>query len=152
MVTCNAVSGDPPFSFQWLKDGRHLDHIKHVSVKVLDEFTSRLTISKLDSESIGNYSCRVSNSVGSDEKYDMFIIEGIYRFNVLLLPPFVVEFTKDKLLSIKWVKKRKILFIKFYVKERNYCYHIVYGNVMPSAERCVKSLISHLIFVFPKTK
>lgn len=86
MVTCNVISGQPPFSLKWLKDGKDLDNSEYLSVKVLDEFTWKLTIFKLNSESIGNYSCRASNPSGTDEKYDMLVIQGmqnIFHFSVL---------------------------------------------------------------------
>lgn len=77
MVGCNIESGDPPFDFKWRKDGKDLNDNDYLTAKVLDEFTSRLTIFKLGPESIGNYSCRASNSAGFDEKHDMLIINGM---------------------------------------------------------------------------
>lgn len=77
MVTCNVVTGDPPFEFKWYKDSKDLKDSEQLAVKVLDEFTSKLTIFKLEPESIGNYSCRASNSAGIDEKRDQLVINGM---------------------------------------------------------------------------
>ena len=81
IVHCSVVSGDPPFTFRWLKDGHDIQQSDRLTIKVVDEFTSTLTIYKLVAESVGNYTCRVSNSVGSDEKHGVLIIEGMkYNF------------------------------------------------------------------------
>lgn len=77
IVACSVVNGDPPFTFRWLKDGREIQNSEHLITKVLDEFTSTLTIYKLSADSIGNYTCRASNRDGSDEKHDKLIIEGM---------------------------------------------------------------------------
>ena len=80
IVACSVVSGDPPFTFRWLKDGHEIQNNEHLITKVVDEFTSTLTIYKLAAESVGNYTCRASNREGSDEKHDVLIIEGEKRF------------------------------------------------------------------------
>ncbi|GIY60809.1 titin [Caerostris extrusa] len=67
-VHCAIVYGDPPFEFSWLKDGKSLLDVRSVSIRKTDDFTSNLVISKVDADSNGNYTCRVSNSNGLDEK------------------------------------------------------------------------------------
>ncbi|GFR28231.1 titin [Trichonephila clavata] len=77
VVLCAVIDGSPPFDFQWLKDSRPLTpNGGHFLVESFNEFTSILTISNLDSESNGNYTCRVSNSAGSDEKSDSLNMRG----------------------------------------------------------------------------
>ncbi|KAF8765095.1 Titin like protein [Argiope bruennichi] len=77
VVLCAVIDGSPPFNFQWLKDGQSLISEKgRFLIQSIDEFTSILTISDLDSESNGNYTCRVSNSAGSDDKSDSLNMRG----------------------------------------------------------------------------
>lgn len=44
----------------------------------IDGFNSMLSIPKLGAESNGNYSCKVSNSFGIDEKFIYLQIKGKY--------------------------------------------------------------------------
>ncbi|GFY12186.1 titin [Trichonephila clavipes] len=67
-VQCTVMSGDPPFEFSWLKDGRPLVDLRDVSIRKSDDFMSTLVITKVNADSNGNYTCRVSNSAGYDEK------------------------------------------------------------------------------------
>ncbi|GFY12182.1 titin [Trichonephila clavipes] len=66
-VICAVVYGDAPFQFSWFKDGEPLTDLLDISVRNTDDFTSNLVISKVDANSNGNYTCKVSNSKGSDE-------------------------------------------------------------------------------------
>ncbi|GFR28229.1 titin [Trichonephila clavata] len=76
-VMCVITEGDVPLEFKWFKDGKSLQSEEgHFSIQMLDEFTSILTIKKLDSHSNGNYTCRVTNSAGSDEKSDVLVLRG----------------------------------------------------------------------------
>ncbi|GFY49768.1 titin [Trichonephila inaurata madagascariensis] len=76
-VICVVTDGDVPFEFKWFKDGKSLKSEEgHFAIQLIDEFTSILTIKKLDSDSNGNYTCRVTNSAGSDEKSDVLVMRG----------------------------------------------------------------------------
>ncbi|GFQ76423.1 titin [Trichonephila clavata] len=75
-VRCNVLSGDPPFEFSWLKDGLALMDARGISVRKTDEYDSILIISKVDADSNGNYTCKVSNSRGFDEKSAMLSVKG----------------------------------------------------------------------------
>lgn len=81
VVICAVIDGEPPFDFRWHKDGSALHENNQVSIKS-NEFTSTLMISHLDPESNGNYSCRVTNEGGVDEKFDVLSMKGenIYIF------------------------------------------------------------------------
>lgn len=81
-VTCGVIDGDPPFTFTWLKDGNHLQENDIYKTANVDGYTSTLSISSLSAESNGNYTCRVSNAYGKDEKYDAILIKG----NLFLIP------------------------------------------------------------------
>lgn len=62
-LLCVASFGDQPIDFQWLKNGVILTSEK---IEQLDEWTSSLTIQSLSLEHIGNYTCKASNSVGTN--------------------------------------------------------------------------------------
>lgn len=75
-VFCAVIEGDPPFTFAWLKDGERLQENQQLNVKNLDDFTSSLTITNLGPEHNGNYTCRVTNSAGYDERSDILSMKG----------------------------------------------------------------------------
>ncbi|XP_071034291.1 cell adhesion molecule Dscam1 [Parasteatoda tepidariorum] len=62
-ILCVASSGDQPIDFEWLKDGVVVNFGK---IEQLDESTSSLTLQPLKLDDIGNYTCKASNSIGSD--------------------------------------------------------------------------------------
>ncbi|GFR28228.1 titin [Trichonephila clavata] len=77
MVMCGIMDGDGPFDFRWLKDGEPLLSQKgHFSIESFNDFTSILTIEHLNALSNGNYTCRVTNLAGSDEKSDVLTMKG----------------------------------------------------------------------------
>lgn len=75
-MVCVVVEGDPPFKFTWFKDGKEVTGIPGISSAVVDDFTSTLSIETLGALSNGNYSCRVSNGAGMDEKHDVLLVNG----------------------------------------------------------------------------
>lgn len=77
-VQCTVMLGDPPFDFAWFKDGQRLDtDHRRFSIRIIDDFTMNLVIASVDADSNGNFTCRVSNSVGYDEKSAVLSIKGI---------------------------------------------------------------------------
>lgn len=76
-VTCTVIDGDPPFSFSWFKDGVELKETQGIFIQeASDGFTSTLSIAKVEAISNGNYSCRVKNSKGMEEKHDVLLVKG----------------------------------------------------------------------------
>lgn len=76
-MICTAVDGDPPFTFSWLKDGHELQETQGVTLRQApDGFASTIFISKLEANSNGNYTCRVKNSKGMDEKHGVLLVKG----------------------------------------------------------------------------
>lgn len=76
-VFCTVIDGDPPFSFSWFKDGRELKEGSGFNLQEApDGFSSTLSIPKLEANSNGNYSCRVTNSKGNDEKHSILLVKG----------------------------------------------------------------------------
>ncbi|GFT96185.1 down syndrome cell adhesion molecule-like protein 1 homolog [Nephila pilipes] len=63
-LLCVASSGDQPIDFQWLKNG---DLLTSEKIEQLDEWTSSLTIQPLSLEHIGNYTCKASNTFGTNQ-------------------------------------------------------------------------------------
>ncbi|EEC01337.1 cell adhesion molecule, putative, partial [Ixodes scapularis] len=61
---CTVISGDPPFEFDWRKDGRPLSPELGVRAQT-DAFSSDLTFASLGPRHNGNYSCVVSNAAAS---------------------------------------------------------------------------------------
>ncbi|GFX61408.1 ig-like domain-containing protein [Trichonephila clavipes] len=77
-VQCAVVSGNPPFEFAWFKDDQKLTEVHGVSIRKFDDFTSNLVIAKVEADSNGNYTCKVSNSAGSDQKAAVLSVKGIH--------------------------------------------------------------------------
>lgn len=76
-VQCAVMFGDPPFEFTWFKDGVKVEDSRRISIRKFDEFTLNLVIAHVDAESNGNFTCRVSNSEGYDEKAALLTIKGM---------------------------------------------------------------------------
>ncbi|GFU34775.1 ig-like domain-containing protein [Nephila pilipes] len=77
-VHCHVLYGDPPFEFLWFKDGKSLLDVQGISVRKTDDYDSKLIISKVDADSNGNYTCRVSNPKGFDEKWAVLSVKGVF--------------------------------------------------------------------------
>lgn len=84
VVICSVIDGDPPFNFIWYKDGIVLQENNQVSFKY-HEVMSTLMISNLGPESNGNYTCKVTNDGGMDEKFDVLSMKGEGLSDFLLL-------------------------------------------------------------------
>ncbi|XP_067139876.1 cell adhesion molecule DSCAML1-like [Centruroides vittatus] len=65
IAMCGVNEGDPPFNFQWSKNGKPLTESSHLIVQRQD-FSSSLIIASVKSADSGNYTCLVTNRVGSD--------------------------------------------------------------------------------------
>lgn len=79
-VICAVTHGDPPFVFEWFKDGRDVSLTKGVVIRNIDDYTSNLVITSLDGEHNGNYTCRVSNSAGIDQHFEMLLMKSKFFF------------------------------------------------------------------------
>ena len=73
-LTCSA-SGSQPFTFKWFKDGQELGQQASlvISQSVL---SSAIDFTKIQEPNEGNYTCRVTNSFGSDSFTARLEIEG----------------------------------------------------------------------------
>ncbi|XP_022705510.1 leucine-rich repeats and immunoglobulin-like domains protein 3 isoform X1 [Varroa jacobsoni] len=66
-LLCSVASGTPPFSFTWSKNGRPIDSRSDVKIAHYHDFQEQLQIEKLTAEHVANYTCTVTNSLGSDQ-------------------------------------------------------------------------------------
>ncbi|GBO35339.1 hypothetical protein AVEN_148495-1 [Araneus ventricosus] len=84
IVHCNVIHGDAPFEFSWFKNGQLLKDGQSISIRKTDDYVSKLVILKVDADSNGNYTCRVSNSNGFDEKSAVLSVKGAFvgSFNI----------------------------------------------------------------------
>lgn len=80
-VQCSVLQGEPPFEFTWMKDGDVLKENSVISIRKIDDFTMNLVLKHIDSSSNGNYTCRVTNVAGTDEKSALLSVKG----NVLVI-------------------------------------------------------------------
>ncbi|GIX84221.1 titin [Caerostris extrusa] len=100
-VHCAVIYGDIPFEFTWLKNGHQIQEIRGISFRKTDEYTSNLVISEVNADSNGNYTCRVTNSKGSDEKSAFLSVKGInFPINKVLRNQRFVLFTSSGDLSL----------------------------------------------------
>lgn len=76
-LMCSVIDGDPPFQFRWFKDGISLQQTQNLLIRTQDDlYISNLVIQKLGPADNGNYTCRVSNSAGSDEHSESLLMRG----------------------------------------------------------------------------
>lgn len=67
------MSGKPPFTFKWYKNGKILNSETIINTQ---KKVSNLIIDPVDKTSAGNYTCAVSNSDGKDSYSDILTVRG----------------------------------------------------------------------------
>ncbi|XP_075730364.1 cell adhesion molecule Dscam1-like [Rhipicephalus microplus] len=75
-VTCVASRGSQPLAFVWLKNGSPVTPGHKAAPKMLTESISALAMSSVDADDIGNYTCRATNSAGSDSYTAELVVAG----------------------------------------------------------------------------
>lgn len=75
-VICTVTEGDRPLDVEWRRDGVGIRPTKNVHVRRIDEYTSLLSISYLETDHAGNYSCVASNAVAKFAKSAVLTIRG----------------------------------------------------------------------------
>ena len=75
-VICTVTEGDRPLEVEWHRDGARVAPTRNVAVRRIDEYTSLLGISYLETEHAGNYSCVASNDVATFSKSAVLTIRG----------------------------------------------------------------------------
>ena len=87
-AVCTVTEGDLPIDIEWRKDGVTLlpdVTLSGPKVRRIDEYTSLLAISSLDTVHAGNYSCVASNAVAEVAKWAVLTIRGKICLHALLL-------------------------------------------------------------------
>lgn len=72
---CFVLSSTGPFKFQWSKDGKNISNMAEVKVNNNNEY-SVIIIDPVKLTSEGNYTCTVSNHVGSSSYTASFLVAG----------------------------------------------------------------------------
>ncbi|XP_053206028.1 cell adhesion molecule DSCAML1-like isoform X2 [Panonychus citri] len=72
---CQSLTGSPPFTINWFKDGQSIRESNTIRIRT-DEESSMLSISAISSSHSGNYSCKISNRFGSDSFTSELTVEG----------------------------------------------------------------------------
>ncbi|OTF82754.1 Ig domain containing protein [Euroglyphus maynei] len=79
-ILCSVQQGDSPFTFDWHKNGQKffttMEDNHHHHKLIVNEYESELTITKLNENDSGNYTCLVRNSIGSDRQTTMVVVKG----------------------------------------------------------------------------
>ena len=76
-VICAVTEGDLPLEVEWWKGGHRIPRIsKGIQVRRIDEYTSLLAISFLETTHAGNYSCVAKNSVATFTRSATLTIRG----------------------------------------------------------------------------
>uniref|UniRef100_T1JD47 Down syndrome cell adhesion molecule-like protein Dscam2 n=1 Tax=Strigamia maritima TaxID=126957 RepID=T1JD47_STRMM len=88
-VSCVVSQGDLPISLQWKKDGRRPDLEESVglSIRVIDDYSSLLTIENVQRKHSGTYSCIARNEAGVAEYHTHLAVN---------VPPWWVIQPQDK--------------------------------------------------------
>lgn len=76
VVTCVAQTGTGPLHFLWKHNGETIANKPSRYAKTLTENISTMTVENLSAGDLGNYTCVVSNSVGSDSFTAPLVIQG----------------------------------------------------------------------------
>ncbi|OTF72630.1 hypothetical protein BLA29_007572 [Euroglyphus maynei] len=106
-VFCQLMDGSQPLSFQWLKNGQPLSSslfpqnpspytsssspttINHLEIQTFHDYSS-LAIYRVDrNRDMGNYTCLVSNSFGSDQHSSILIVQGLFHSSTSFVNIFI---------------------------------------------------------------
>jgi len=79
-ITCSLSKGSQPINFEWLKNGGQLQkRSDHYLIESFDDY-SRFKIQSVMSNDSGNYTCKASNSFGSDVYTTSLIVKRKPRY------------------------------------------------------------------------
>ncbi|CAN8026151.1 unnamed protein product [Ixodes persulcatus] len=75
-LSCVASSGQGPFRFLWTHDGKAIEDTPRKHVRTVSDNVALMTIERITAEDSGNYTCIVSNAVGSGSYSAALAVEG----------------------------------------------------------------------------
>lgn len=83
-MSCSVISGEPPLSFSWMKNGKAIETDDKIQIRQYED-VSILVIEPLTHNSNGNYTCVVKNSYGADEFTLPLLVKGTFhaKFNFI---------------------------------------------------------------------
>ncbi|GBM66125.1 Titin [Araneus ventricosus] len=87
-IVCTIKRGTLPVLFSWLHNGQIISTEKQKKITV-NERNSFFSVSNIQPDDIGNYTCVASNRYGKDSKTASVIIEGLCDERPVLNPMFV---------------------------------------------------------------
>lgn len=64
-ISCVVYQGDLPLTILWKKDGRPISSDLGISIREIDDYSSILTIEKVETKHNGNFTCVVSNDAAT---------------------------------------------------------------------------------------
>ena len=76
-LMCAILKGTKPIRFEWLRNGHKIVENDQISID-LKATSSILYIDKILVQHSGNYSCRASNSDGTDQSSTILQIKGLF--------------------------------------------------------------------------
>lgn len=77
-IICTLRRGDLPVTFKWYFNGREIRGEELGKVASYDVRSSVYLMDKLRAGNVGNYTCVVTNSAGSDTATGQLLVEGEY--------------------------------------------------------------------------
>ena len=76
-VFCSTQEGSTPLFFEWAKNGQQIKSSPNVNNKIENsELSSTFIIKKVEKGDSANYTCTVTNSVGSDSQTVNLLVKG----------------------------------------------------------------------------
>ena len=76
-ITCTVQEGSPPLFFEWSRNGQTLKNNPDANYKIENyEMFSTFTIKSIGVRDAANYSCIVSNAMGSDRQLVLLTVKG----------------------------------------------------------------------------
>ncbi len=78
-TTCVVYQGDLPLEISWLKDGKPIVD-DSIEIRVVDDYTSILTITKVQSRHSGFFTCMAKNAASSATHMAELEVKGIKTF------------------------------------------------------------------------
>lgn len=81
-VICAVLSGDPPITIDWLKDGAEIQQDLQSRIDMIDEYTSFLTFTSVGPHHNGNYTCVAKNPATIVNHTSLMVVNG--KLNLLI--------------------------------------------------------------------
>ncbi|CAG2107019.1 unnamed protein product [Medioppia subpectinata] len=100
-MMCTVHEGSPPLFFEWIRNGQSVKSGPEVNYKIENsKMFSTFTIEKIERRDAANYSCVVSNSMGSDRQSVLLTIKVYSEIEELTVPLIGRDETEGSLFQI----------------------------------------------------